>query len=117
MFGIRLNRVRDQATFRSGKKKLTLTVDLDPRRATAALMDAGAKMTEAGKAVRSGEGYEAKARDAALSFAGAIFGAEQAEKLLKFSIDAGTALTAVTEYFNRRLAKKILAAQRRVARK
>lgn len=116
MFGIRLNRVRDQATFRSGRQKLTLTVDLDPRRATAALMDAGAKIKEAEKAVRSGEGYEAKTRDAALSLAGAIFGAEQAEKLLQFSVDADTALTAVTAYFNRRLAKKIMAAQRRVAR-
>lgn len=117
MFEIRLNRVRDKAVFRSGKEKLKLTVDLDPRRATADLMDAGAKVADAGKAIRNGKEYEDKARDAAISFAGAIFGTEQAEKLMDFSVDANTALVAVTEYFNRRLAKKIHAAQRRVARK
>ncbi|MEG0743034.1 MAG: hypothetical protein RSB91_03065 [Clostridia bacterium] len=114
---IRLNRVYDRAVFRHDRYKLVLTVDADPRRLTAELVTANERLHAANLAIEAGAEYGEAFRDAALGFATAIFGAEQAQQLLTFCVDVETLLAAVTRYFRDRLSQRILAAQRREARK
>ena len=109
MFFMTLNRVYDHIIAQEGGERLMLHVNGDARRMIAGINQAQAKMKALGDD-RTDDEY----REAALFFAGVIFGEKQAEELLKFYCgDAGCVIIFCAQYFTRRLAKKIDKAQKR----
>ena len=110
MYRISLNRVHDKVTISESGDELTLHVDSDPGRIVAGLASAQRQL----QALTQGDTTEQEQRDAALAFAGAIFGAEQAQALLDFYHgDPGCCIGICGKYFNERLAKIIEKAQKK----
>jgi len=115
MFGKKeytLNRVHDRITVREGNDTIELVVDNDANTIVSSL-------TQAQKALAgiNGESTEEEKHSAEMLFASAIFGAEQAQKLLEFyqgNHDCVIALCGM--YFGdgkNGLAKKITKVQKR----
>jgi len=114
MFGkpyeMTLNRVHDRVRVNEGDERLELTVDADPMRLVAGLNRAQAML----KAIDAESGEE-KQREAALYFAGVIFGETQARELLEFYRgDAACAINLCGRYFTERLGGLIERAQRKM---
>ena len=109
MFRITLNRVRDHIIVREGSDKLPLTVDCDARSIITRIQKANKALSEATGDITDESQYKA-----AYGLAEAIFGKEQADKLMAFySDDPGCVVTVCGLYFEKRLAKKITAAQKK----
>lgn len=110
MYKITLNRVHDRVRFTEGEEHLDLRVDADPMRMTAGLMEAQKRL----KLIKEEMTDEEKA-ESARYFAGAIFGAEQAERLMDFYFnDAACVIKVCGQYFQNRLSKLIAKAQKRM---
>lgn len=110
MFKITLNRVRDHIIIREGNDELPLTVDSDARSIITRLLRAQKALREINNDTTPDRQYEA-----AYGLAEAIFGKDQADKLMAFYLDdAGCVVTVCGMYFEKRLAKKITAAQKRL---
>lgn len=108
-FRVTLNRVHDKVRISEGGESLMLVVDADPMRMVAGLGQAQ-KLMQA----LTGESTEKEQKDAALYFAGVIFGREQAEKLLEFYHgDSGCVVNVCGKYFAGRLGKLITRAQKK----
>ena len=109
MFKISLNRIRDHVVMREGDDELKLTVDCDPRIIVKDLQRAQTAMLKIGEGSSEDE---KKAASTALSTA--IFGDVQTEQLFAFySGDAACVALVCSQYFEKRLAKKITRAQKR----
>lgn len=109
MFHVSLGRVRDKVMFKEADESLMLTVDGDAARMVRALTAAQQSLN----AVK-GESTDDERLDAARQFAEAIFGKEQAEKLVQFYHgDAICVIEACGRYFSGGLAKKITQAQKK----
>ena len=109
MFHVSLGRVRDRVQFKEADELLVLVVDGDAARMVRAL-------TEAQKTLNSikGGSTDEERLQAARQFAEAIFGKEQAEKLIQFyRNDAICVIEACGQYFGGGLAKKITVAQKK----
>ena len=110
MYRISLNRVHDKITVSESGDELALHVNSDPGRIVAGLANAQARL----QALAAVETTEQEQRDAALAFAGAIFGTDQAKALLDFYHgDPGCVIGICGKYFNERLAKLVEKAQKR----
>ena len=109
MFHISLNRVRDHIEVREGTDRLSLDVDSDPRILISKIRTAQELLISANK------NESMKDREqAAKSFSEALFGKEQAEKLAAFyDGDFSCVMTICGLYFERRLRKKIIKAQKK----
>lgn len=109
MFTLTLNRVHDRVRIAEGDERIELRVEGDPMRMVAGLNEAQKRLrglTEASS--------EDEQRDAALYFAGVMFGDEQARALMEFyHNDAACVINICGKYFSTRLAKLIEKAQRR----
>ena len=104
--------VSDRVVFRSGEEKLTLDV-----RADAAQMVIGLNRAQARLSALREDTDEEEKKETALFFAGAIFGSEQAERLLQFyGGDPLAVLTACGMYFRNRLSGIITKAQKKAIR-
>lgn len=104
-----LGRVRTRVKVKEGEDSLLLYVDRDPMRLTAGLTQARERM----KAITENSTDEEK-KEAALLFAGVIFGKEQAQKLLEFYHgDADCVFSVCGRYFRDRLRKLIIKAQKK----
>lgn len=111
MFRITLNRVHDTVRINEGAEHIDLRVDGDAMRIMAGLNQAQKMLNELNE--QSGE--EAM-RDAALFFAGAIFGQNQAQALLCFyNGDPACVVNVCGRYFSGRLARLIEKAQKNAA--
>lgn len=109
-YKISLNRVHDTVRISEGSAALTLTVDEDPMRMVAGLNRAQAMLKAA-----TAEDGEDKTREAALYFAGVIFGEAQARALLDFyRSDAACVVNVCGRYFTERLSGLIERAQKRM---
>ena len=109
MFRITLNRVRDHIVVREGNDELPLKVDSDARSIITRLQKAQKTLS----AINDGATDKQK-DEAAIGLAEAIFGKEQAEELMTFyGYDAGCVVTVCGMYFEKRLGKKITAAQKK----
>lgn len=110
MFRITLNRVRDHIVIREGTDELKLMVDADPRIVVKALQRA----QKALNAIKD-ESTEAEQVNAAKTLSTAIFGEDQTQKLFAFyNNNPACVATVCGEYFEKRLAKKITRAQKRL---
>lgn len=110
MFCLSLNRVHDRVRITEGDDKLDLRIDADPMRMVAGLSAAQKRL----KAVNE-ETTDDEIRDAALYFAGVIFGTEQAAALLDFYHgDPACVINVCGRYFSMRLAKLIEKAQKKM---
>ena len=108
-YKISLNRVHDTVTIKEGGDSLTLYVDADPMRMVAGISQAQRIMQALNE-----ESTEDQQRDAALYFAGVIFGKEQAEQLFSFyHKDSGCLFNVCGKYFSARLSKMIAKAQKK----
>lgn len=104
-----LNHVHDTVRITEGGETLTLLVDADPMRLTAALHNCVA-IIKACNDDTPPEQWE----QAALAFAGAIFGEAQAKALLDFyRLDGVCVINICGQYFQGRLTRLIDKAQRR----
>lgn len=112
MFGkytLSLGRVYDRIVIREGKEKLELHVDADPNRMVAGLDQAQRQL----KTITE-ETTDEEQRKIALYFAGVIFGAEQANKLMEYYHGDGACVVSVCgKYFADRLGKIIIKAQKK----
>lgn len=109
-YSISLNRVHDTVRISEGFDKIKLRVDEDPMRMVAGLNRAQAML----KALTAEDG-EDKTHEAALYFAGVIFGEAQARALLDFYRgDAACAVNVCGRYFTERLSGLIERAQKRM---
>ena len=109
IFKITLNRVRDRIVIREGDDELPLTVDSDARTIMARLQKANKALSQINDDVTDEQRY-----NAAYGLAEAIFGKEQADKLMAFyNDDPRCVVTVCGIYFEKRLGKKITAAQKR----
>ena len=100
--------VQDRVTFRNGDAKLVLEVKAD----------ASVMVTNLGKAQKrlaavTEETDEEEQKSVAKFFASAMFGEEQAEKLMEFYKEPLTVITVCGKYFSERLGKVITKAQKR----
>lgn len=108
-YNISLNRVHDRVRISEGSERLELTVEADPMRLVAGLNKAQAML----KAINP-DSDDAAMTDAAMCFAGTIFGDDQARKILDFYRgDAGCVVNVCGRYFSDRLSGLIERAQRR----
>lgn len=101
--------VADKVTFRNVDNTIEMKV-----RADASLIVVN--LTKARKRIEvlNDNSSDEDKRSAAMAFAGAIFGMEQAEKLLEFyGCDALAVIVACGKYFSDRLSKKITKAQKK----
>ena len=104
--------IRDKLRFRDGDGYIDLDVCADP----AELVMALAQAQNALKGISAQTPIET-VRGAAISMAGAVFGSEQADKLMAFyENDPWYVLRLCGEYFSRRLRKKLSKAQKRIKR-
>lgn len=109
MFRITLNRVRDHIVVREGNDDLHLTVDCDARNIVSRIQKANKTLSE----INDGSTDEQK-HNAAYALAEAFFGCEQADELMAFyNDDPGCVVAVCGMYFEKRLGKKITAAQKR----
>ena len=98
-----LDRVRDKIDFAEGGERLTLHIDEDAPRLVTRITDAQRKIAEL-----ANNPTEDAMKDTATAFARAIFGNEQAEKIVQFyHEDFGAVLFICSKYFTERLSKKI----------
>ena len=111
MYRLSLNRVHDNITITEGGDNLVLHVDSDPGRIIAGLSAAQRRL----HALTESETQDEKEqREAALSFAGAIFGDAQAQQLLDFYHgDAACVIGICGKYFNERLSRLVTKAQKK----
>lgn len=108
-YDISLNRVHDRVRIVEGDERLELRVEGDAMRMVAGLNEAQKRLRGLTDA-STGE----EQRDAALYFAGVMFGDEQAKALLEFyHDDTACAINVCGRYFSGRLAKLIEKAQRK----
>lgn len=105
-----LGRVHGSLVIKEGFDKLTLYVDADAMRLTAALMQENERLR------RYGEKATAKQqKELALDFAATMFGREQAQKLLDFYHgNAACVISVCAQYFSGTLTKLIAKAQKRL---
>ena len=103
-FTIKLRRVHDKVAITNGETTLNLTVDATPEKLVSGLLAARRKMQALGP-----ESKKEEMMDAARETAAAIFGDEQAQKLLDFyPEDTEMSVFDVCErYFSGRLNKLI----------
>ncbi len=103
-FTIKLRRVHDRVNITNGETTLTLTVDATPEKLVSGLLQARQKMQALGP-----ESTTEEMLDAARGVAAAIFGDEQAEKLMDYyPQDTAMSVFDVCErYFSGRLNKLI----------
>ena len=103
-FTIKLRRVHDKVAITNGETTLTLTVDATPEKLVSGLLAARRKMQELGP-----DSTKEEMLDAARDTAAAIFGDEQAQKLMDYyQEDTEMSVFDVCErYFTRRLQKLI----------
>lgn len=114
MFGkkyeITLNRIHDTVSIREGGERLLLSVEADPMRMVSGINKAKESLDN----IDDGSDTE-QVNNAALAFANAIFGLEQAEKLMNFyHRDGKCVLNVCARYFHDRLADKITKAQKKI---
>ena len=110
MFTMSLNRVHDRVRIVEGDERLELRVDADAMRMVAGLNEAQRHL----RALTEDNTGEQQ-KEAALYFAGVIFGGEQAKALMDFyHDDAACVINICGRYFSDRLAKLIEKAQRRL---
>lgn len=98
--------VHDKVAFWCGDEKIVLRVDKGGRQIIAdlnAAKDIMGKVTE--------ENLDETMQEAALAFAGAIFGKEQAAKLLQTYNNPASVVNVCNQYFAKYLRKKITKAQ------
>lgn len=108
MFKLSLNRVHDTVRVTEGPDRLDLRVDGDAGRMIAGLTQAQKRLQAAMDQGDDGQ------RDAAMYFAGVIFGADQAAALMEFYRgDAGCVIGICGRYFSARLSKLIEKAQKK----
>lgn len=108
-FEISLGRVHDTVRVREGDATITLEVEADPAHMVADLNQAQKYLKTVGDTTT-----DAEKRDVAKVFAAAVFGDEQAEKLLEFYRgDAACVINICGRYFSERLAKLITKAQKK----
>lgn len=109
MYRITLNRVHDSIRINEGNDTLRLFVDADPMR-----MVAGLSMAQKMLQSINSESTDEQHNEAALFFATAIFGKEQATELAEFyHNDAGCVISVCGKYFHERLGKLITKAQKK----
>ena len=103
-FTIKLRRVHDKVAITNGETTLTLTVDATPEKLVSGLLQARQKMQALGP-----ESTTEEMLDAARDVAAAIFGDEQAQKLMDYyPQDTAMSVFDVCErYFSGRLNKLI----------
>lgn len=110
--GYSLNRVRDKITVREGNETLELFVDSDSRSLIHRLQEANKEIEKI-----NGESTDEQKKLAAVGFAEAMFGGEQAGKLMDFYHgDYASVITICSMYFEDKkngLAKKITKAQKK----
>jgi len=111
MFHITLKRVHDTVKVMEGGESLILRVDGDPIQMTVGL-------NRAQKELQALNEMDDKTMEevlpAARSFAGVIFGKEQAEKLAEFyNGDAACVISVCGQYLEKRLAGLIVKAQKK----
>ena len=107
-----LNRVHDTLKIKEGTESLVLYVDSDPRRLVAGLNSVQAKL----KTIDNDTDEEKKLEYAKM-FANVLFGEKQTEQLAEFyHQDAGCMISVCGQYFSKRLAKLITAAQKKMAK-
>ena len=111
MFSLTLNRVRDKITVKEGNEKLVLSVDSDARVIIVKIRNAQQNLVSAVKDTATDEQRETSTRE----FCQAIFGDAQTEKLFNFyNGDYSCVMTICGAYFEKRLRKKILKAQKKI---
>lgn len=112
MFGrytLSLGRIYDRVIIREGGERLTLYVNEDPNRMVLGIGQAQKRLSAI-----NDETTPEELKDSALYFAGVIFGAEQARKLLEYyHDDPGCVVTVCAKYFTDRLRDKITRAQKK----
>ena len=109
-FDITLNRVHEAMRISEGGEAKTFYVDADATRLAVALKQAGANLQKMNK-----DTTEDEARGAALAFAAAIFGDDQASELMAFYRDDPTCVINVCgQFFRGCLMRAIEKAQRHV---
>ena len=109
MFRLTLNRVRDHIIIKEGNDQLKLTVDQDPRVIAVSLKAANETL---GKITVDASTFDRI--QAAKGLSEAIFGKEQTKSLFRFyGDDPGCVVTICGMYFEKRLSKKIIKAQKR----
>lgn len=109
MYRITLNRVHDGITVAESGDELKLNVDSDPGRIVAGLGFAQQQLQ-----ALTPDSTDDERKHAALAFASAIFGTEQAQQLLDFYHgEAACVISICGKYFNERLVRKIEKAQKR----
>ena len=105
-----LGNIRDHVVFKEGGDRLELTVDEHPARLVAGMARVRDKMAELDK-----DATEEKATAAAMEFAVVIFGAEQANKIMKFYAGSSINVLRICEqYFTERLRGLIVRRQKRL---
>ena len=110
MFRSSLNRVRDKITVKEGNETLILNVDSDSRIIVTKIRQANELLAKA----NSKEAKEIDREIAARRFSEAIFGQEQTDKLMEFyNGDYSCVIMVCGMYFEKRLCKKITAAQKK----
>lgn len=108
-YNLSLNRVHDTVRVVEGPDRLELRVDGDAMRMVAGLSQAQKRLQ-----ALDGDSTDEQQRDAALYFAGVMFGAEQAGALMDFYRgDAGCVIGVCGRYFSERLSKLIAQAQKK----
>ena len=110
MFRISTNRVHDKVRVTEGTRTLDLFVDIDPYTFVPELKAAQDRLAAVEAAT---DDTIPQVLQAATGFAAAIFGRQQAGKLLAFyGNHAAPAISICTRYLTRRLVNKIKRAQR-----
>ena len=108
-YKLSLNHVYDNVRITAGSEHLDLRVDADAMRLVAGLNESQKRL----RGVTDDSSDESK-RDAALYFAGCIFGKEQAAQIMElYHGDAGCVINICGRYFSDRLAGLIEKAQKR----
>ena len=111
MFRITLNRVRDRFLVQEGAETLELVVDSDAIAIVSRIRRAQENMISACR----NEHTDEERNQAAMIFAESMFGKDQAEKLVAFYNGDYTCVAALCgKYFEKRLTKKIVAAQKKM---
>ena len=100
--------ISDKVTFRNVDKTLTLYV-----RANAASLVTGLKQAQDKLKDLNDESEECQRINGARFFAKAVFGEEQADRLVDFYNDPLAIISVIGTYFDKRLKKKINKAQKK----
>lgn len=109
MFRLTLNRVYDRIEVKEGDERLVLVVDEDARRIVSKIRNAQEKL------VQANDGTDDERANAARMFSEAMFGEKQTQNLVDFYHgDYSCVITICGMYFEKRLSKKILSAQKRI---